>query len=97
MAKYVCDFSQVYSSGEKICQVANDMNSAANNYSSQIDSHLSSWNGMAKNSFTNANTEQIRQVGETVKYISSLGEFVKTASQKIEELEEELASFANYM
>lgn len=97
MAKYVCDFAQVYSSGEKLCQLANDLNSAANNYSSQVDSHLSSWNGMAKTSFTNANTEQVRQVGETSKYISALGEFVKTASQKIEELEEELANFASNM
>ena len=97
MAKYVCDFAQVYSSGEKICQVANDMNSAANNYSSQVENHLSSWNGVAKNSFSSANTEQVRQLGETAKYISALGEFVQTAAQKIEELEEELASFANYM
>ena len=94
MAKYVCDFEQVYSIGEKLCQSAADMKSAVTTYSSNIDSNLSTWTGNAKTSFTSTNQEQVQTATTDAEYIDALGEFIKTASKSIQALEEELATLS---
>ena len=92
MPKYVCDFEQVYSIGESLCNVSNDIHSSVTSYSSNISSDLSSWDGDAKNSFVSTNDSHIENVEKDLKYINEFGEFIKNASKDIEALETELAS-----
>lgn len=92
MAKYVCDFQSVTTIGEKLCQVSSDISASINNYSSTIEKDLSSWSGVAKNSFESTNTAQVSNAKEYSKYINLLGEYIKGVSKGIETLENELAS-----
>ena len=94
MAKYVCDFDQVYSIGEKVSQLATDMSTSINNYSSKIDTDLSSWNGKAKTAFQQTSAEQVKVANDDITYVNELGEFIKQASRKIQELEEQLANMS---
>ena len=91
MAKYVCDFAEVYSAGEKLCQAASDMGAAVSAYNSTISSDLGTWTGTAKNAFTTTNDSQVKQANTDVAYINALGEFIKKSSQSIQALDEELA------
>lgn len=91
MPKYVCDFEQVYSIGESLCNVSNDIHSSVTSYSSKIDSDLSSWDGVAKNAFVKTNESHIQNVEKDLEYINEFGEFIKSASKEIESLENELA------
>ena len=92
MAKYVCDFEEVYAAGEKLCKAATDINTAIGTYSSSIDSNLSSWDGTAKASFEKSNTTHISTAKKDATEVNELGEFVKTASKSIKSLEDELAA-----
>lgn len=94
MAKYVCDFAEVYSAGEKLCAAASDMNSAVGTYSSTIASDLSTWTGTAKTSFETSNKTQVDTAKKDCEYVNALGEFVKKSSQSIQALEEELAALS---
>ena len=94
MAKYVCDFEQVYTAGEKVCQAASELSTAISNYSSHIDSDLSTWTGNAKGSFTTTNTSQVQLANQNATYVNALGEFIKTTSKSIQQLEEQLASLS---
>ena len=94
MAKYVCDFDEVKSNGEKLCQIANELSSAINTYSSSIDSSLSTWQGSAAETFKQSNSKQVQTSTTNAKYINSLGEFVKQAAESIENLDNELASLS---
>ncbi len=94
MAKYVCDFEQVYSTGEKLCQSAVEMAEALNTYSSTVKSDLSTWSGNAKSAFDNTNNTQVNTSKEDASYVNALGEFVKSSSKSIESLEEELATLS---
>ena len=47
MAKYVCDFDQVISAGDKLCSTASDMTTAVSNYATKVTSDLSTWTGSA--------------------------------------------------
>ena len=94
MPKYVCDVEQVYSLGEKVCQIAQDIGSSVTDYSGRIDSELASWTGTAKQAFTQTNATQVQTATEDTKYIDELGTFIKNASQQIQALEEQLASLA---
>ena len=94
MAKYECDFAEVYAAGEKLCQAAPDMNSAVGTYSSTIESDLSTWTGTAKTSFQSTNTTQVNAAKTDVAYINALGEFIKKSSQSIQSLEEQLAALS---
>ena len=92
MPKYVCDFQQVYSVGESLCEISKDIHDNVTTYSSNISSDLSSWDGDAKNSFVSTNDSHIENVEKDLKYINEFGEFIKNASKDIEALETELAS-----
>ena len=94
MAKYVCDFEAVKTAGEKLCQAASDIDSAVNTYATTIEKDLSSWDGMAKKSFEASHAKQVENTKTDVKYINALGEFVKSCSESIEALEEELAGLS---
>ena len=94
MAKFVCDYAQVTAAGEKLIQAASDLTTATNNYSSTITSDLSGWTGDAKNSFTTTCTAQVTAATEKAKYMNDFGEFIKSASQKIQALDDELASIS---
>ena len=91
MAKYVCDFEQVKTNGEKICKAASGISSAISTYSSKIDSSLSKWEGDAADSFENTNSSQVQTSSTNAKNINSFGEFIKEVAQNIEDLENELA------
>lgn len=92
MARYVCDFAQVRETGENLCRTAKDLTAAINSYSSEMDSALSKWSGSAQQSFESANLSKIKKATAVADYVNSLGEFVKSAAEQIEELETELAS-----
>ncbi|MBP5678857.1 MAG: hypothetical protein J6X28_03415 [Bacilli bacterium] len=94
MAKYVCDFEQVYSIGEKVVETATTLESSVATYASKIESDLSTWSGIAKDSFSKTNSEQVSVAKEDVTYVKELGEFIKAASQSIQKLEEELATLS---
>ena len=72
MAKYVCDFEEVYNTGVKLCQAAVDMATSLNTYSSSINSDLSTWKGNAKSAFDSTNKTQISTTREDARYINSL-------------------------
>ena len=94
MAKFVCDFAQVKSTGEKLCSAASDLQSSISDYSSKIDGTLSSWNGEAKSSFCGKCSEQVKAAMQTAQKMEATGEFIKKAAQSIEELDQELASLS---
>ncbi len=94
MPKYVCDVEQVYAIGEKVTQLASDMSNSINTYSSKIDTDLSSWTGKAKTAFQQTSSEQVKLANDDIKYVSELGDFIKQASRKVQELEEQLASLS---
>lgn len=94
MAKYVCDFAQVTAAGDKLCQAATEVTTNINTYGSSIESDLSSWTGTAKSSFQSSNSQLISTATADAEYINALGEFIKGASQSIQDLEDQLASLS---
>ena len=92
MSRYVCDYKQVTNSGIKMCDAATKMRSAANKYSSGIDTNLAKWTGEAKDAFTSSNAKQIELMNAQAEYLEVLGEFMKKASNEIEKLDIELSS-----
>ncbi len=94
MTKYVCDFGQVKSAGEKMCTMASDLQSSVSNYSSKIEGDLSSWDGVAKSSFSSQCTEQVQVAMQTAQQAEALGEFMKNAAQSIQDLDEQLAGLS---
>ena len=94
MAKYVCDFDQVYALGEKVCETVSTLENSVNSYSSKITSDLSTWTGPAKDSFIITNNEQVSLAKNDLTYVKELGEFIKSASRSIQQLEEELAGLS---
>ena len=92
MPKYVCDTDQVYSLGNKLTQVANDMNTQISSYSSRIESDLSGWSGRAKTTFLSSNEQQVNTAKEDIAYLTELGEFIMDSAQQIQSLEEQLAN-----
>lgn len=94
MAKYVCDFDEVYAAGEKLCQAASDMGRAINTYSTSVGSDLSSWTGTAKQAFESTNATQVSTATTDSQYINALGEFIKKSAQSIKSLEDELAGLS---
>lgn len=92
MSKYVCDFSQVSAVGDKLIESAESMIISTNQYSSNISSDLSGWNGQAKSAFTTQCSSLVDTTTQKAEYIRSFGEFIKSASQSIEQLDEELSS-----
>ena len=91
MAKYVCDYDQVTKIGENLCKSAEDVKTAVNTYSSSIESDLSSWTGVAKDSYSTTNNEQVQTTIKDAEYVNALGEFIKDASSQIQAKDEELA------
>jgi uncharacterized protein YukE len=94
MPKYVCDTEQVYSLGNKLTQVANDMNTQIGNYSSRIESDLAGWSGKAKTTFLSSNEQQVNTAKEDIAYLTELGEFIMNSAQEIQKLEEQLANMS---
>ena len=94
MAKYVCDFAAVTAIGDEVCEISSKITSAVNSYSSSIESNLSSWSGVAKQSFESTNSSQIAKAKEDAKYINTVGEYIKSAAKSIEALESELAGLS---
>ena len=92
MAKYVCDFDTVISAGQSMIQAANELSSSTTTYSSKIESDLSSWAGTAKDSFTTKFSSQIEDSTKRAQEVSELGEYIVTAAQSIQQLDETLAS-----
>ena len=92
MPKYVCDFETVKDNGNKMLDIAKSISSSINTYSQTIDKDLSSWEGVAKNSFDKTNTNQIEAGKKTANYVNEKGEFILKVANSIEQLETELAS-----
>lgn len=94
MAKYICDFGEVTAVGEKVIEAATTLESAVNTYSTKIESDLATWSGISKDSFTQTNASQVAAAKADLSYTKSLGEFIKTCSKSIEELEQQLAALS---
>ncbi len=95
MAKYVCAFEDVYGIGESVCTAATELANAISTYSTNIDSDLSGWTGdVGKNTFTTTKNEQVKSAAADCTYINEVGEFIKTCSKSIQDLEEQLASLS---
>lgn len=94
MAKYVCDFDQVISIGQKVCEAVSEIENSVNTYSSRIESDLSTWNGNAKNSFVKTNSEQVKVATTDLAYVKELGEFIQSSAQSIQQLEEQLGTLS---
>lgn len=91
MAKYVCDFTQVYEAGNKLIDAAAQIQSATSSYSSTIDGSLSGWDGQSKNSFSRQSSTQTGTAIAKAEVLDEFGEFIVNAARKIQELEESLA------
>lgn len=92
MAKYVCDFAEVISAGEKLCSAANSLKTDVQNYDTSITSDLSAWSGEAKNSFISQCAGQVELAIEKTKKLQETGEFIKSSAESIQNLESQLAS-----
>ncbi len=92
MEKYVCDFDVVNEKAKKLCSIATDISTSADNYSTKIDSDLSGWTGGAKTKFEATNSDQVA-ITKTHSYnAEDLGEFILKVSESIEKIEQDLAS-----
>ena len=94
MAKFVCDFDQVISAGDKLCSTASEMANAVSNYSTKVTSDLSSWTGSAKTSFTTQCDGQVQIATANAQKMNAIGESIKQAAMAIQELETQLASLS---
>ena len=93
MAKFVCDYAQVTSAGDKIIEVANDYATEAAKYDNNIKQDLSNWQGgSAKGNFAYQSDGATRVVASKIIRMAELGEFVKQAAKSIEELDDQLAA-----
>lgn len=94
MAKYVCDFESVNGIANNINNIAKEMALSLSNYENNITSTLSGWTGEAKNKFIESNNAQIAIVKQNIEYLNQTAEFLKKASQSIQEVESNLASLS---
>lgn len=94
MAKYICDFAAVNAVGSKLIESASTLTSAVNDYSSSIDSDLSTWNGKAKSTFDSQKATQVEMLLSKAKYMSEFGEFIQKAAQSIQELDDKLSGLS---
>ena len=92
MAKYVCDYNIVITAGNKLVEVANELSSASDNYSSSVTSDLSGWTGVAKDSFTSTCTSKIKDATDRATVMNELGEFIVNSAKQIQDLDDSLAS-----
>ncbi len=92
MAKFVCDVEQVISAGDKLVSMASDLQSAVSNYSGTVTSDLASWDGSAKTSFTKQCDAQVALAQANAEEAQKIGEFIKSAAQAIQSLDDELAA-----
>jgi len=92
MAKYVCDVEQVTAAGEKLVTMASDLRSAVSNYAGTVTNDLSSWDGSAKSSFSKQCEAQVKLAQCNADEAQKIGEFIKSAAQSIQKLEDELAA-----
>lgn len=94
MPKFVCDYGQVTSAGAKLVEAGNTLKTATTTYASKIESDLKGWNGDAKTSFMSTCKTQIEAATQKADKMSRFGEFVKGGAQKIQELDDQLASLS---
>ncbi|MBQ6497830.1 MAG: hypothetical protein IJI58_03850 [Bacilli bacterium] len=91
MAKYVCDYETVKEIGKAVCDVAQSVVSDLDTYSGNVESDLNGWNSAAKNSFVVTNAAQVATGKTAAEYATSVGNYIQTAAQKIQETDSELA------
>ena len=94
MPKYVCDFDQVYQIGEQVCEAVDELEVSISTYSSHIESDLSTWSGNAKDAFIKTKGEQVETAQKDYTYIRELGEFIKSSSKNIQDLETQLSNLS---
>lgn len=96
MAKYVCDFDQVKSAGDKLCSAADEMGDSVTTYSTNIfdDNNLASWTGPASDSFREVSEQQVEETTSHADDVRALGEFIQKVVEAIQSLEEELAGLS---
>lgn len=92
MPKYVCDYEQVASAGEKIVEGANDLAQSTTTYTSNLSEDISTWDGLGRASFATTNNTEMQVVASRIIRTGELGEFVKEIPKQIKELDEELAA-----
>lgn len=91
MARYVCDFDTVKTEAGKIVTAAGEMSSALNTYVTNVKEHLTGWGGTsAKKAFEATNEDQVTVTNTHITEIEEVGNFIKSACEKIETLEENL-------
>ena len=91
MSKFVCDYAQVSAAGDKVIEAANELLQATSTYSSNMSQDISGWSGEAKTTFASQSSDREQVAVSQAKRMSEFGEFIKEASSKIEELDENLA------
>ena len=91
MAKYVCDFAQVSAAGDKVIEAANELLQTTSTYSSNIQQDLSGWSGQAKNNYSTQNSGREAIAVAKAQRMNEFGEFIKEASNQIQELDDTLA------
>ncbi len=92
MTKFVCDFDAVRSSAISLTKVADNLISDVNSYSNAVKAPLNEWTGSASESFDNFNSDCVKKTLDYTEEIKSFGKFIKEAADKIEEVDNELAS-----
>lgn len=92
MAKYVCDFSEVNRIGKELRSLAEELKTCVENFDSKVQSDLSSWNGTAKSSFVDQCKAQKIIANSNAEVLGELGDFVMSAANNIQQLDDEFAS-----
>lgn len=92
MARYVCDFEVANSTVTKLESLASEMESAINDYDNKVATNCEGWNGVAKQTFIEANANIINELKHKVELVHELSTFIKDSSTAIQETENNLAS-----
>ena len=93
MARYVCDFNELNNQSKKLKEVASNMKSEVSTYKSKISEDLSGWNSPAKTDLFAAINKRTPRVEDMAQTIDDLGNFINEQTNKINNLEEKLATF----
>lgn len=94
MAKYVCDFEKVRNIADELINAASDVESVSSNYSSNMSNCLNGWSGSAKSNFVSQNDLKVNDALSQSKKASEIGNHIKRAVSKIEEVEQELGNLS---
>lgn len=92
MAKYVCDFEKLLSTANDLIELSKELENNVNTYNTTISNNLSTWDGSAKSNFLKQVENQVKISKSNASKINSIGEYLKSSVNAIQELETNLSN-----